>query len=98
MTHPEVLKENRVSTMRERLLYNKLSQLDDELARQFDRIYEEAFKIWDEQHLRQFTIHGKKHTDQVERNLDSLTAPIQNSEKPLSAEEIFVLLSGMLSS
>ena len=93
MTHPEVLKENRVSTMRERLLYNKLSQLDDELARQFDRIYEEAFKIWDEQHLRQFTIHGKKHTDQVERNLDSLTAPIQNSEKPLSAEEIFVLLS-----
>lgn len=40
-----------------------------------------------------FTEHGPLHTDQVIRNLDALTKPLQDSNKPLTQEEIFVLLS-----
>ncbi|HET6975071.1 MAG TPA: hypothetical protein VFI24_02025 [Pyrinomonadaceae bacterium] len=64
-----------------------------ELAVRFDRIYEESLKIWDEQHMRQFTAHGKLHTRQVEKNLDALTRPLQLSQNRLTPDEIFVLLS-----
>jgi len=66
-----------------------------ELAAKFDRIYEESLKIWDEPYMWQFTDHGKAHTDQVERNLDALTRPMQrkDSENRLTKDEIFVLLS-----
>jgi hypothetical protein len=74
-----------------RILRNELG--NDKLAVIFDRIYEESLRIWGEQYLREFTTHGRQHTEQVERNLDSLTRPLQSSAKPLTAEEIFVLLS-----
>ena len=32
--------------------------------------------------------------EQVEKNLDDLTRPLQNSSKRLSEDEIFVLLAG----
>lgn len=76
-----------------RLLYNELKANEQELASVFDRVYEESLKIWEEQHLYEYTTHGRLHTEQVERNLDSLTRPLQGSAWPLSAEEIFVLLS-----
>src|ERR1051326_1265398 len=76
-----------------RLLRDELEKNDRELAVAFDRIFEESLSIWEEQYLREFTTHGKRHTQQVERNLDSLTRPLQASTNPLSAEEIFVLLS-----
>ena len=80
--------------MATRTLYNELGQLNPTLQNEFDSIYQESIKIWDEQYLRQFTTHGKEHTAQVEKNLDSLTRPLQISdETKLKAEEIFVLLS-----
>jgi hypothetical protein len=76
-----------------RILRDELQDTNPELATTFDRIYQESLKIWDEQYLREFTTHGRSHTEQVERNLDSLTRPLQKSAMALSAEEIFVLLS-----
>jgi hypothetical protein len=75
-----------------RILRDELEHASGDLVRVFDRIYEESLRIWDEQHLYEFTDHGKRHTQQVERNLDALTRPLQRSA-PLSGEEIFVLLS-----
>lgn len=75
-----------------RLLRNELGSSPG-LASAFDRVYEESLRIWDEQYLREFTTHGRQHTEQVERNLDSLTRPLQSSPRPLNAEEIFILLS-----
>lgn len=75
-----------------RILRNELGT-NRELAVTFDRIYEESLRIWGEQYLREFTTHGRQHTEQVERNLDSLTRPLQSSARPLTTEEIFVLLS-----
>lgn len=79
--------------MSNRLLYSELWSLNPGLAQEFDAIYRESLNIWNEQHLREFTVHGKLHTAQVERNLDSLTRPLQNSRMSLKAEEIFALLS-----
>ncbi len=66
-----------------------------ELAAKFDRIYEESLEIWKEPYMWQFTDHGKPHTEQVERNLDALTRPLQKkgSENRLTKDEIFILLS-----
>lgn len=74
------------------------AELDDTpLAAEFDRIYEEAGEIWKEQYMLKFTEHGPLHTEQVERNLDALTRPLQDLPKDspyrLNPEEIFVLLS-----
>jgi hypothetical protein len=63
------------------------------LAETFDDVYRESERIWGEQYLREFTTHGRQHTEQVERNLDSLTRPLQSSGMALTAEEVFVLLS-----
>lgn len=63
------------------------------LAAEFDRIYEEAREIWNEQYMLEFTAHGPLHTQQVERNLDSLTEPLQKTPNRLTPHEIFVLLS-----
>lgn len=63
------------------------------LAAEFDRIYEEANEIWNEQYMRTFTEHGPRHTEQVVRNLASLVQPLENSGNPLTPEESFVLLS-----
>lgn len=79
--------------MAARILRSELERENKELVTLFDRVHEESLKIWEEQHLFNFTTHGKLHTEQVERNLDSLTRPLQASRRPLSAEEIFVLLS-----
>jgi hypothetical protein len=79
--------------MATRVLYNELRRQNAALADEFDAIYRESLKIWDEPDLREFTDHGKVHIDQVERNLDSLTRPLQSSSSALKAEEIFVLLS-----
>ncbi|HEY0366365.1 MAG TPA: hypothetical protein VGC73_07830, partial [Pyrinomonadaceae bacterium] len=70
------------------------AELDDTpLAAEFDRIYEEAGEIWKEQYMLKFTEHGPLHTQQVERNLDDLTRPLQDSPNKLKPDEIFVLLS-----
>ena len=79
--------------MATRLLYNELIGTKKELAEVFDRVYDASLEIWKESHLYEYTAHGKEHTEQVERNLDNLTRPLQNSAGRLSAEEIFVLLS-----
>jgi hypothetical protein len=79
--------------MATRILRDELRSGNEELAAVFDRVYEESLKIWAEQHLFNFTTHGRLHTEQVERNLDSLTRPLQGSQRPLSPEEMFVLLS-----
>jgi hypothetical protein len=79
--------------MSPRLLYSELQESNKYLAQVFDSIFAESLKIWDEQYLRQFTVHGRQHTAQVERNLDSITLPLQNSREKLTAEEIFILLS-----
>jgi hypothetical protein len=76
-----------------RILREQLQKTNPDLAVSFDRIYDESLRIWDEQYLREYTTHGRRHTEQVERNLDNLTLPLQSSMKPLSDEEIFVLLS-----
>jgi hypothetical protein len=79
--------------MATRILRDELASESKELSAIFDRVYEESLKIWDEQHLFNFTTHGEQHTLQVERNLDSLTRPLRRLRQPLSAEETFVLLS-----
>lgn len=76
-----------------RLLRNELENVNRELATAFDQIYGESLRIWEEQYLWEYTTHGKRHTEQVERNLDSLTRPLQSSTMPLNAQETFVLLS-----
>jgi hypothetical protein len=75
----------------ERLLRAELKNA--ELARAYDRIYEESLKIWEEQHLKQFTSHGPAHTEQVEKNLYDLTRPLHHAGCPLSDEELYILLS-----
>ena len=80
--------------MTERLLYAELQAKNLDLASALDKIYEESLRVWDEQYLIKFTTHGKAHIVQVERNLDSLTRPLQASTNPLRAEEIFILLAG----
>src|ERR1700748_857329 len=72
------------------ILYSTLENLNRPLAEEFDAIRRESFKIWEEQYMRPFTTHGKLHSERVERNLDSLTRPLK---EPLTAEEIFILLS-----
>lgn len=79
--------------MSARFLYNELRGTNPDLADELDAICREALEIWDEQYLRPFTAHGKPHIEQVERNLDSLTRPLQSLGATLTAEEIFVLLS-----
>ena len=75
------------------ILRNELER-NPELTKTFGRIYEESLNIWKEQHLYEYTTHGKQHTEQVEINLDSLTRPLQNSGVgKLTEEEIFILLS-----
>lgn len=81
-----------------RLLYNEFveaaKKIDKlELVTEFDNIYRASLDIWKAERLEQFTTHGKEHTEQVEQNLDDLTRSLQNSETPLTVEEIFVLLS-----
>ena len=61
-----------------RLLRVELEKSNPQLATAFDRIYEESLRIWDEQYLREYPTHGKQHSEQVERNLDSLTRPLQS--------------------
>ncbi len=75
-----------------RLLYDSLAALSPTLKENFDAVAKAASEIWDEQHHRTFTTHGLPHYTQVERNLDALTAPLQRSNAPLIAEEIYVLL------
>src|SRR5688572_18420972 len=76
-----------------RLLREEIKNPD--LVGRFDRIYEEALRIWNSEPLPKFTTHGRDHIEQVEKNLDDLTRPLQESkEKRLSDEEIFVLLAG----
>src|SRR5215211_963299 len=65
-----------------------------DLGSKFDRIYEESLRIWEDPLIPKYTTHGRRHTEQVEANLDALTRPLQKSEKPLTNDEIFVLLAG----
>lgn len=61
-----------------------------ELLEKFNRIHAESIKIWDEQNLPTYTEHGPLHTQQIEKNLYALTRPLK---KPLSPQELFILLS-----
>ena len=79
--------------MAKRLLFEHLSNNNEDLASELTRICEDAAKIWAEQHLREYTVHGGPHSDQVEANLDSLTAHLQQTNEKLSSEEIFVLIA-----
>ena len=79
-----------------RLLHAELSDEklgNSELASDFDAIYAVALKLWKQQLSPKYTAHGHSHIVEVERHLDALTRPIQNSKKPLTADEIYVLLS-----
>ena len=76
----------------DRLLREELRNSD--LGTEFDRIYDEALEIWNNEPLPKYTTHGRDHMKQVEKNLDDLTRPLQNSSKRLSEDEIFVLLAG----
>ena len=69
-------------------------ELGTELGSKFNRIYQESLQIWGNPLLPKFTTHGRRHTEQVEANLDALTRPLQKSDKPLTEDEIFVLLAG----
>ena len=69
-------------------------ELNSDLGTKFDRIYDEALEIWNSEPLPKYTTHGRDHMKQVEKNLDDLTRPLQNSSKRLSEDEIFVLLPG----
>jgi len=77
-----------------RLLRAELEKADPKLARAFEHIYEESLRIWNNELNSKFTTHGQAHSWQVEANLDDLTRPLQQSRKPLTEHEIFVLLSG----
>jgi hypothetical protein len=76
-----------------RLLHNELRQSSAPLADELDAITNEALNIWQSQHLRTFTAHGKDHILQVEANLDALTRGLQNSPQKLGQHEIFVLIA-----
>lgn len=76
-----------------RLLYNELRATSVELADELNAITKEALVIWESQHLRTFTAHGKDHILQVEANLDALTRGLQNSPQKLGPHEIFVLIA-----
>lgn len=83
-------------------LYEKLNETDEELCNRLDRIREKAIEFWNrEQYPRFLTDHGEPHINQVEKNLDVLTQPLQNQSSKnknddlkgaLSSMEIFVLL------
>lgn len=80
--------------MTSRILYEELKLANKpDLVEELDGICKAALGIWDEQYLRPFTAHGRAHIDQVERNLDSLSRPLQKFGTPLTPEEILVLLS-----
>lgn len=79
--------------MHKRELYEELDSSNVGLARALDQICSEADAIWEQQNLREFTVHGGEHYRQVESNLDCLTNRLQRSTNKLSPEEIFVLLS-----
>lgn len=79
--------------MARRQLFELLSGSDNNLAKNLNRICQEAAEIWKSQNLREFTIHGGPHYFQVEANLDSLTVNLQASMHPLCPEEIFVLIA-----
>jgi len=64
-----------------------------ELLAKFDDIYAKAEKMWKEQNLPKYTEHGPLHTLQLEQNLYDLTRPLRKLGRPLSDEELFVLLS-----
>src|SRR5215218_4277173 len=66
---------------------------DTPLAEEFERINEEAQRIWNEPYLPGFNHHGPLHTKRVEQNLDALTQSLQNTPHRLTPDEIFVLLS-----
>jgi hypothetical protein len=71
------------------------AELDgSELLTEFDSIYEVSLKLWKAQLSPKYTTHGRLHSEEVERHLDHLTRPIQSSDNPLSADEIYVLLAG----
>lgn len=79
--------------MTARLLYLELRQESEDLANELDTITEEALLLWQNQHLRTFTAHGKLHIRQVEENLDALTRGLQASPQKLRPHEIFVLIA-----
>ncbi|HET9526138.1 MAG TPA: hypothetical protein VFO99_08230 [Pyrinomonadaceae bacterium] len=76
----------------DRLLRAELQ--DTDLASRFERIYAESLRIWNSEPLPKYTTHGRDHMEQVEKNLDDLTRPLQDSKNPLTRDEIFVLLAG----
>src|SRR4051812_8770674 len=79
--------------MTARLLYHELRQYSPELGKELDTITDEALVLWQDQHLRTFTAHGKDHILQVEANLDSLTRGLQASPQKLQPYEIFILIA-----
>jgi hypothetical protein len=79
--------------MASRLLYTELRQESASLADDLDAISKEALVLWQSEHLRMFTAHGKDHILQVETNLDSLTRGLQNSPQKLQPHETFVLIA-----
>jgi len=78
--------------MTERILYEKLKCTSPELAEELDKICDEALNIWKEQHLQEFTAHGKPHIEKVEKNLAALVAPL-DANTPLTEHEIFILVA-----
>jgi hypothetical protein len=74
-------------------LFKQLKEQDTSLAAELERIYEEALEIWKSPYLSKYTDHGKSHIDQVTRNLDNLTRPLQHSDQALTSAEIYVLLA-----
>lgn len=74
-------------------LIDALEDASPELAGELSGVYNAALEIWKEPYLSKYTEHGRPHFEQVARNLDSLTAPLQSSNNPLSPEEIYVLLA-----
>ena len=79
--------------MPRRRLVEELGESDPQLARELVRVCEEASEIWKNQRLFEFTVHGGPHSLQVERNLDCLAENLQQGERRLTPEEIFVLIA-----
>lgn len=66
---------------------------DTPLAEEFERINEEAQRIWSDPHIQGSNHHGPLHTKRVQQNLDALTQSLQSTPDRLTPDEIFVLLS-----
>jgi len=75
-------------------LYNSLKDSSPNLSNALDDIYQAALAIWNTPALATFTEHGPKHMAQVEKNLDQLTAPLQQTQFSLTDIEIYILLAG----